>query len=253
MVSLIQSLLTPPGIFVVILLILSVLALRRPPKKLLAGLLLLVAAGIYILSSPVFAIFLSKSIDYKFTRQLPPKGEEALLLVLGGGSSRDENGEPFQPSTNTMERLYAAVKLAKEHKEYSTMIVSGGDVYERSKISGADVMKDALDVMGCPARIILEGKSRTTDENLEYSAEIIKQLGIKNVIIITNNFHMERSIDLAEKYIPKDIHVYVYPSSGSDKSRFIGFKPWMLIPNMRALNFVCSRLHEQIGIIAARL
>ena len=49
--------------------ILSVLALRRPPKKLLAGLLLLVAAVIYILSSPVFAIFLSKSIDYKFTRE----------------------------------------------------------------------------------------------------------------------------------------------------------------------------------------
>lgn len=253
MISLIQSLLTPPGIFVVILLILSVLALRRPPKKLLAGLLLLVAAGIYILSSPIFAIFLSKSIDYKFTPQLPPKGEEAVLLVLGGGSYRDENGTPFRPSGNTMERLYAALKLAKEHKEYSTMILSGGDVYERSSVSGADVMKDALDVMDCPANIILERQSRTTEENLEYSAGIIKQLRAKNVIIITNNFHMERSMDLAEKYISKDVKVYAYPSSGRDRLRFIDFKPSMLIPNMKALNFICSRMHELAGIIVARL
>ena len=252
-VNLIQSLLTPPGIFIVLLLALSILALRRPAKKLMACALFFLAIVIYIFSLPIFAIFLSRSLDYRFTPQLPPKNEEAVLLVLGGGSTRDENGEPFQPSINTMERLYAAIKLAKEHRNYTTMILSGGDVYERSKISGADIMKRACDVMGCPAKIILEGKSRNTDENLKYSTEIIKQLGIKNVIIITQNFHMERSMDLAKKYIPEDIKTYAYPSSGSDKSRFLGFQPKMLIPNMRAFNFTCSRLRECVGIIVAKL
>lgn len=253
MVNLIQSLLTPPGIFIVLLLALSILALRRPAKKLMACALFFLAIVMYLFSSPIFAIFLSKSLDYRFTPQLPPKNEEAVLLVLGGGSYRDENGIPFKPSGNTIERLYAAVKLAKEHKEYSPIILSGGDVYERSNVSGADVMKHALNVMGCPAQIILEGKSRTTDENLEYSAEIIKKLGIKNVILITNNFHMERSMDLAEKYIPKYVKVYAYPSSGRDKLRFVDFKFSLLIPNMNTLNFICSRIHELAGIVVARL
>lgn len=253
MTNFLQSLISPPGIFIVILALLAILALRRPAKKLLAGALFFLAAGMYLFSSPMFAVFLSRSLDYRFTPQLPPKGEEAVLLVLGGGSSRDENGEPFQPSISTMERLYAAVKLAKENPKYTVMILSGGDVFERSSISGADIMKQACDVMGCPAEVILEGKSRNTDENFKYSTEIIKQLGIKNVIVITNNFHMERSMDLAEKYIPDNIKVYAYPCSGSDKSRTLSFKSTMLFPSMRAFNFTCSRLCECIGIIVAKL
>lgn len=253
MVNLIQFLLTPPGIFIVLLLALSILALRRPAKRLMAGALFLLAIVMYLFSSPIFAIFLSRSLDYRFMPQLPPQNEEAVILVLGGGSSRDENGEPFQPSINTIERLYTAIKLAKEHRNYTTMILSGGDVYERSDISGADIMKQACDVMGCPAKIILEGQSRNTDENLKYSTEIIKQLGIKNVIIVTQNFHMERSMDLAKKYIPENIKTYAYPSSGSDKSRFMAFQPKMLIPNMRVSYFICSRLREYVGIVVAKL
>ena len=68
--------------------------------------------------------------------------------------------------------------------------------------------------MDCHAQIILEDKSRNTDENLKYSAEIIKQLGVKHVVIVTSNSHMERSMNFARQYIPKDIKVYAYPSGG---------------------------------------
>lgn len=241
-----------PVTFIVILLALALYAFRSPSKKILAIALCMLAIFMYIICSPIFAIALSQLLDYSFSQQLPPENEKAVLLVLGGGSSRDENGKPFQPTMDTMERLYAAVKLAKEHHEYSTMILSGGDIFGRSSISGADVMKHACEVMECPAKMIIEGKSRNTDENFKYSAEIIKQLNINNVIVVTSNYHMERSMDLAMKYIPAKIKLYAYPSGGN-KFRHICFQPAMLIPNMDSLKFSYVRLREYIGIIVAKL
>lgn len=241
-----------PGSFIVILFLLSIFTFRRHSSRGIAIVLCVLAIFMYIVCSPILAIVLSQSLDYRYYPQLPPKNEKSAILVLGGGSSWNEDGKPFQPAIDTMERLYVAVKLTKEYPAYSTMILSGGDIFGRSNISGADVMKQACDVMGCTAKIILEGKSRNTDENFRYSSEILKQLQIKNVIVVTNNYHMERSMDLAKKYIPNNIRIYSYPSSGYNL-QYAHFKFDMLIPNIDALKFSSIRLREYMGIIVANL
>ena len=112
-------------------------------------------------------------------------------------------------------------------------------------------MQDAAKTMDCRAEIILEDKSRNTDENLKYSAEIIKQLGVKHVVIVTSNSHMERAMNFAQQYIPDDIKIYAYPSGGYLPKMEMTLEAFL--PDVGALSISRSAIKELIGNIVAKL
>lgn len=240
------------SIFIIVILLLSVGIIRKPSHKLLGTLLILLALSMYITSIPIFAVSINNVIDRAYQHQTPATGVEAAVIVLAGGWSTDENGIPFQPSIATMERLYAAIKLSKEIPSCKFLIMSGGyDIYSEPTVSVASIMQDAAKTMDCRAEIILEDKSRNTDENLKYSAEIIKQLGVKHVVIVTSNSHMERAMNFAQQYIPEDIKVYAYPSGGYQPEMGMTLKAF--IPGVRALSTSCNAIKELVGNIVAKL
>lgn len=242
----------PLSIFIAATLLLAVYIIRKPSHKLLGILLILLALSMYITSIPIFAVSISNVIDNAYQHQTPPKGVNAAVIVLAGGWSKDENGVPFQPSISTMERLYAAIKLSKEIPSCKSLIMSGGyDIYSEPTVSVASIMQDAAKTMDCHAQIILEDKSRNTDENLKYSAEIIKQLGVKHVVIVTSNSHMERAMNFAQQYIPDDIKIYAYPSGGYQPKMEMTLEAFL--PDVRALSASCSAIKELIGNIVAKL
>lgn len=243
----------PVSIFIVAIMLLAVYIIRKPSHKLLGILLVLLALSMYITSIPIFAVSINNFIDHAYQHQTPPKGAKAAVIVLAGGWSTDENGVPFQPSISTMERLYAAVKLSKELPSCCKfLIMSGGyDIYSEPTVSVASIMQDAAKTMDCRAKIILEDKSRNTDENLKYSAEIIKQLGVKYVVIVTSNSHMERAMNFARQYIPEDIKIYAYPSGGYRPKMEMTLKAFL--PDVRALSASCVAIKELIGNTVAKL
>ena len=240
------------SIFIVTILLLAVWVIHKPVHKLLGILLMLLAMVMYITSIPIFAVGINNIIDLAYQHQVPPKNEKAAIIVLAGGWSTDENGIPFQPSIPTMERLYAAIKLSKERPSCKFLIMSGGyDIYSEPTVSVASIMQDAAKTMDCRAEIILEDKSRNTDENLKYSAEIIKQLGVKHVVIVTSNSHMERAMNFAQQYIPDDIKIYAYPSGGYRPKMEMTLEAFL--PEVRALSESCVAIKELIGNIVAKL
>lgn len=244
-----SSLILPPGIFILTMLLLSVWVIRK--HRFIGACIFLIALAMYITSIPIFAFCLNNAIDHSYQRQLPPKDVLSAVVVLAGGVSEDENGRPFQPSISTMERLYAAIKLSKEHPACKFLIMSGCDAYDESVIPVAAVMQDAAKMMDCRAQIIIEGKSRNTDENLKYSAEVVKKLGVKHVVIVTSNSHMARAMNFARKYIPEDIKVYAYPSGGYRPKRKLTYDDFL--PNVRALAASCVGIKELIGNVVAKL
>ena len=222
------SLVVPPGCFIVAILVIAALAMRRPRKPFLAGALCVLAAAMYVMSSPVFAFYINRPLGTAYEKpQLPPKNAKAAVIVLGGGSSLDEDGKPFQPSAAAMERLYAAVKISKEQPWCSRLIFSGGDVYGRYKVSEAAVMKYAAKIMGCRKKIILED-------------------------VVTNNFHIERAMDFAYQYMPRGVRLYAYPSGGV-RQKEIEVTPEMLMPSISSLSASCIGIKEWIGMAVASL
>ena len=234
------------------MLLLSIWVICKQNHKLIGAGIFFIALVMYITSVPIFAFYINNTLEHSYQRKLPPKNAKTAVIVLAGGVSIDENGQPFQPEIHTIERLYAAVKLSKENVGCKYLIMSGCDGFNRSAtISVAEIMKKAAEAMECKAQIILDDKSRNTDENLKYSAEIVKKLGVKHVVIVTSNSHIERAMNFARKYISECITIYPYPSGGYRPQRVLTYEAFL--PNVRALAASCVGIKELIGNVVAKL
>jgi uncharacterized SAM-binding protein YcdF (DUF218 family) len=99
-----------------------------------------------------------------------------------------------------------------------------------------------------PEKIVVEGRSRNTRENAEYSAEVVRAHGWKRLVLVTSAAHMQRAlacfhaVGLTPDTLPVDFqapprHTYV--------------TGW--IPRARALNRSDETLRELAGRVIYRL
>lgn len=112
------------------------------------------------------------------------------LIVLGAQVRTDG------PSIVLKFRLDRATEYLKESPR-TICIVSGGKGSNEIS-SEAEAMKDYLVWNGIPAdRILMEDKSTSTKENMKFSRKLIPEGS--SVGVCTNNFHLYRSLLIAEK------------------------------------------------------
>ena len=153
----------------------------------------------------VFFLWIEGLIIYNMKQ--PPVEDAKYLIVLGA----HVNGTVV---TNSLKRrLDAAIQYLNEHPD-SKVIVSGGRG-EGESISEAEAMSEYLITYGIDGeRVIKEERSTTTNENLKFSAEVIKEqfpeknreLQKEKVLIVTNNFHVYRSLLIAKKIGYENAH-----------------------------------------------
>lgn len=110
------------------------------------------------------------------------------MVVLGCQVSA--NGEP---TVMLRDRIDAAYDYLSAHPE-SRCVASGGQ-NNNEPISEAACIRNTLAARGIdPDRILLEDRSRSTEENLRFTAEIIRQQGLNpRVAIASDNFHQLRA------------------------------------------------------------
>ncbi len=114
-----------------------------------------------------------------------------VLVVLG--SQIREDG----PSKSLLFRLQEAERYLKENPQ-TLCIVTGGQGYNEP-ITEAEGMKKYLVENGIREdRIIMEDRATTTYENLLFSSAFLDRKN-DHVGIVTNNFHIKRSICIARK------------------------------------------------------
>lgn len=97
------------------------------------------------------------------------------------------------------ERMDAAIAYLRANPD-SKCIVSGGKGDDEG-ISEAACMQQYLICHGIPkSRIFMEDRSRTTQENLLFSSAIIKKQGLDpHLALVSNEFHLYRSLCIAKK------------------------------------------------------
>lgn len=128
---------------------------------------------------------------YIATSRTAPSNTTAI--VLGSQVRGDE------PSLDLWARIDAAEKYLKENPQ-AVCIASGGQGKGENR-SEAVVIREKLMERGISAeRILLESRSKTTEENLRYSAELLKEHGLSShVAIVTDEYHQLRASWLAEQ------------------------------------------------------
>lgn len=127
------------------------------------------------------------------------------VLVLGAGL----HGKT--PSLILSSRLQRAYQFLQQNPNTTAVLCGGRGPNET--ITEAEAMKQYLISKGIPSdRLILENRSRSTDQNIKFAGQILDWLEgpiHHKVVIITNDFHLYRAKKLALDYkmIPAGISV----------------------------------------------
>lgn len=177
------------AIFLTIFLIYDFFIAQRLPEWLtmiLAALPLMM--GYFAL---VFFNFLSVSILYQFNH---PKPNQDYIIVLGAGLL---NGDTVSPLL--AKRIDVAIKFyqhqIKVADKHAKILMSGGQGLDEKLPEGVAMANYAQAKGVAAADLLIEDKSTTTLENMQFSKKIMDQLQPLpyKVIFTSNNYHIFRA------------------------------------------------------------
>ena len=129
--------------------------------------------------------------------------EADVIIVLGAGLRRD--GRPGPALWRRGER--AAELYADGYAEH--LICTGGFPLRQSR-SEADACREVLVANGVPeGAIVLEERSRSTEENAVYSREIMVANGWDTALVVSDGYHLLRAQWI---FAQQGINVYTSPA-----------------------------------------
>ncbi|MFJ5921473.1 YdcF family protein [Kitasatospora sp. NPDC092948] len=185
------SLLCGVGILVVVALLVAAVQVQSP-------VLAVIARTTFLLSfylSFLFVCFVGYAYLYG---RLTPRQDVDYVVVLGSGLLGGTRVPPLLASR--LERGRALYERQAAQGRPPLLITSGGQGPDE-QLPESHAMADWLTERGFPAdRIVLEDRSRTTEENLRFSRELM--IGADpdyRCVVVTNNFHAFRAAILARR------------------------------------------------------
>jgi uncharacterized SAM-binding protein YcdF (DUF218 family) len=237
--------LQPPGVAVIALL----LALAAWRKRRIAAVLVAFAAGwLWLWATPYASQALRASLEQRHP-VMPIEAVPAAdaILVLGGGV------EPPAPPRRPMlelrsgaDRVLHAAELYRAGKA-PRIVVSGGRLpWTGGAHSEADAMHALLLQLGVPdAAIMREDRSRTTRENMRYTAALLSRLEVRRLLLVTSALHMPRAMAnasvLGVEVIAAPTDVEVIPG------RRFGVLGWL--PDAYMLERSAAAFKEYLGLL----
>jgi uncharacterized SAM-binding protein YcdF (DUF218 family) len=201
------------------------------------------------------ASYLARSLEWRY---LPPENvpnAEAIVL-LGGGTQPARAPRPMVEVTGAGDRVLYAAWLYKQGKAEHILLSGGRLDWSQGDTSPAEDMATLLEMMGIPKQALwLESDSRNTYENALFSARILREKGIKRILLVTSALHMPRSLKLFQaqglEVIPRptDYTVTQGNQARMDSRAFV----LSLLPSAENLALTSRVLKEYIGIIVYNL
>jgi uncharacterized SAM-binding protein YcdF (DUF218 family) len=118
------------------------------------------------------------------------------IVILGGALDTLVSQARGTPALNeAAERMTAAVSLARRYPQ-ARIVFSGGEarlIFEG--MSEADAARQLFANLGLdPSRLQLEGRSRNTRENAQFTAAMVQPKQGERWLLVTSAFHMPRAM-----------------------------------------------------------
>ncbi len=121
-------------------------------------------------------------------------GKSDCILILGNSLEDGKN-----PSKWLLERLEAGLSLYNDG--FAEKIIVSGGKGPTDKVPVSQSMKEWLLLNGVSdEHILTEEASKNTYENFKFSKAIAKEENIRSVIVVTNDFHIYRSMQIASNF-----------------------------------------------------
>lgn len=234
--NLLGSLLLPPGNG---LLLLAVALFWRRWR----GWLVLAGGGLLLAQSlPIVAFGLMSTLESR--AGLPagaPEGAQAIVVLGSGLLSAPPQFGGYFATERTLVRVRHGAQLARRWG--LPVLVSGGTPVNAGRSEAAVMAELLTQEFGVPVRWQEDGSMDTAD-NARLSAAILQAAGIRRIALVTQAFHMPRSIMLFEaagfEVVPAPTH---FVSMNDGPPVLFDF-----VPSASALQNSYYALHEWLGI-----
>ena len=207
--------------------------------------------AIWLFSTPWVARTLAMSLEQRYPPLSVESSPEAdLVLVLGGALLAAQ--PPALPQINlgsAADRVWHAGALYRAGKARWVLLSAGNQPGFEQVQSEAEGMREILLAMGVPdSAMRMETRSQTTRENALYSREIVRQLGVRRVLLVTSALHMPRALAVFRSAF-QDEGVTLIPSStdaeaiGGDANGL-----WRWLPQANSLAWSTRAIKEYLGL-----
>jgi len=244
----VKQLLLPPGLLLLLLLFAWWFRRSRPR---LAGVCFAVGlGGFWLMSLPVMVEWGAGALESEpalTQSQWSTLAEQAdAIVVLGSGRER---GDPAwgsdQPTGVGLERQRYAARLAKASG--LPILTSGGLHYGTPPTEAALMAESLLNDFDVKVRW-QEGRSRTTWENAQFTAQVLEPQSVKRIVLVTQAWHMQRAVWSFEQagftVVPAPVGFL-----GVDNARPLG--GWM--PEFKSIWQSGQLLNEAVGLVGYKL
>lgn len=238
------SVLASPLLLIVIAIIGVIAGLRWRRTGLTVAIVSLVA--FYALATPGVAYLLIAGLEKKIENDTgKPVGAAAIVILSGDIQHSADPQAPVRPGLLSLERLDFG---AREYRAMPYPVLVTGGPIAGTDVAVAELMAETLiRDFGVPVRW-RETKARTTFENAEFSAAILKKAGISSAIIVTQRWHMARAIWAFERFGIHAIPTKFASEAHAPKPEFVDF-----LPEASALARSTYAIHEIFGLAYYRL
>ncbi|ACK64537.1 protein of unknown function DUF218 [Rippkaea orientalis PCC 8801] len=245
----------PLGLSCLLLLVALILFWKRPNwtpfPVAFALVILLISSNAWVSSA------LIQSLEQQISPPvIIPQAE--VIVVLGGATKSPVKPRPMVDVNEHGDRLFYAAKLYLDQKA-PLIIASGGRIsWSGNSRPESEDMAQLLQMLGVPSQaIIQEPNSLNTYENAINVKQILDNLGIKKVLLVTSAFHLPRARLIFEKLginvigTPTDYFVTEIDETNNQTS-IEGFILGLL-PDAHRLSLTTLALKEYIGTFIYRL
>ncbi len=253
--NIIESILLPPGIFVLLTLIISLsiykgkinYRYRRKNKNYSYIFLTILFLLIYTFSTYFGQLILVNPLErgYKPLNYQLLNGNhnsKTAIVILGGGIKQNTLRGP-QIGERTLGRLYEGAKIYQDTKY--DIVVTGGKIPGQRGLSEAEMMKEVLINFGVTKeKIISETEALTTWQNAVNTTKILNELNYEKIILVTNAIHMNRAIYSFKNNWEKELTPAPALYLGDQQVTVLDF-----LPNTQHLNSALRAFHEWVGFI----
>jgi uncharacterized SAM-binding protein YcdF (DUF218 family) len=174
-------------------------------------------------------------------------GAPAGIVILGGAISPEVSRERGSVALNeSAERMTATADLARRYPQ-TRIVFSGGGNHLGGGSAEADFVLPLFDSFGIAReRVTLEGRSRNTAENAQFTKELVLPKKGERWLLVTSAYHMPRAMGA---FRHAGFAVEAYPvdwrSGGEDSSYFSSLSAGLARTD--------TALREWIGLIGYRL
>ena len=243
MITILKSLIFPPGIQ--ILLLVTALLFFGRYRNFSFFLIVISVASLYLLSVPAISDRMMRGIENYEAASFADMEKAQAIVILGCGvdvSGTDPETAIISLPPYCLQRVHLGAQL---HRKLDLPVITAGGSYISKFPAEADVMADVLEKDFNVTAEWKENQSLTTWENARFTHDLVTDMGIKKIVLVTHAWHMTRAI---HSFRQAGFEVLPAPLNPvSCRWECPGYRQWL--PSAKSLLHSREVIHEYIGLL----